>query len=538
MNSCPKCNTGNYDKGTGCNSCGAMPKGCPVPCKGEWIDTYLLSKKWGKEDSCTGIISDRYIPGFLINYCPETPENSKGYQDPCNKDFYYKVIDNYLYRMSYGCDGLIATQTFIKDVRVQDCAIKSIDGTKITNPCGFFRNSGGYTDINDPTKGYLIDNNGETSLNPGIILLDNVITNDCKIRTVLKTQDVRRNLFNDLACLGVQYNSVNDTVFVDTGILVDNETLKAEIPVSGGCKKLRLNYIDSDTINFSQSASGFTGEVKFQDTPSIDISKDGNGLKADLKIVDSPTIDLTITPNGLTADLRPCPGINAGYLDFSDNAVILNANHRTSGTSTLYPDESAYGENGGQIGQPTPFLTNNVSFSFTSPALPAGCDPDFYWLYMINTQSGGDLSTTNNAIVTFNCQMKFNNSSIINKTGDIIILRRYPNNTTGFNADQARDREDSANNTILIPTLNTLYGEGYGDSQGRRGANMFFAAIRPGTSISGQFEQLCAFPNSRVYSQISVPIIGANVPLNRWFGESQATLLRIGKIKQSTLPTN
>lgn len=548
---CPKCKKGNYHENTGCNVCGHIKScsqptcktnnECPKPCKGEWIDTYLLSKKWGRYNECEGTLKDRYIPGFLIDYCPETDANSKGYQDPCNSNFYYKVINGLLYRVSYKCDGSIDTQTFIKDTRIPLCAIE--DAIDDLDKCRFFRESGAYTDINDPSKGYIIDANGQKTLNEGVFLLDNVITDECKVRTVLRTQDIRKAVYPDLGCLGVTYNSVNDTVFVDTGVLVDNETLVSEIPVSGGCKKIRLNYTDSDTIDFSQAPiTGFTGEVKFQDTDSVNISKNSNGIKADVNIQDSPTIDLSIDSNGLRADLRACPGLGVEFLDYSNNPIIITADHRGSGQNAIFPDEGSREYNGTQIGRPTPFITNNVNFSFTAPALPAGCDPDFYWLYMVNTQSGSDSSTTDNAIVSLGYQMIFNNSSIFGKTGDVIILTKY-NPGLPFNTFYSRDRNQIAQNQIMIPKLTEVYngggsGDGFGDSQGRNGSAMFLVAIRPGANISGSFEQSAGFPNNSDYSQVSLPIIGNNVPLNRWFGSSQATFLRLGKIRKSTLPTN
>lgn len=145
----------------------------------KWIDQIPFEYQFG-EDTYSGLTIKRYLPAWLLSFCPP-PEamNGRGLQDPNNPSVYYKWdIDGFVYRDCYGPNGL--SRNFIKDGLIPDCGIRNIDAFKIDNGYKLLKKDGLTTPIDDPQKGYIVkDSNDVCSINPNITLLDIVVTNGC-----------------------------------------------------------------------------------------------------------------------------------------------------------------------------------------------------------------------------------------------------------------------------------------------------------------------------------------------------------------------
>lgn len=145
----------------------------------KWIDQLPFEYQFG-EDTYSGLTIKRYLPSWLLSFCPP-PEamNGRGIQDPNNPSIYYKWdIDGSVYKDCYGPSGM--SRTFIKDGLIPDCGIRNLDAFKIDNGYKLLKKDGLTTPIDDPQKGYTVkDSNNICTINPNITLLDIVVTNGC-----------------------------------------------------------------------------------------------------------------------------------------------------------------------------------------------------------------------------------------------------------------------------------------------------------------------------------------------------------------------
>ena len=464
----------NYTK----TKCAYTGNGCST----KWIDSAMLEYKFGR-DYCDGQARDRWIPGWLVEFClEETGPQDLGYPDPCEKDVYYKIIGGLVYRVKYDCNGNEESRTYIKKAKIQDCAIEGLDASKIINRCKFFQN----TTLVKPIDTYMGEFNGVRTINPNFQFLDITLTDDCQLKAVFESRIARRAVLPALQCL-VDYDIVNDTAKVNLANLVDNETVRV-IRKTGECDRLFSYTYATDNIEGEGTREKpLIAKVKVTD------NIEGNGtttapLKAVIK-TKGPVIGNGTTENPVTID--KCAGLPVSYLS-QDNGFYFLSIDPNSVTPVLRT------QNYPAPGERSTWLTFEVPFSIQIPE--TGCPDKVWFAHAIATWD----NVTNNVSVPtmFSSNVDFLNEGV----------QVYFNAPNPFFPDAIRSirLENSWSTGIETSPIS--------DSTGHHRKGNSYMVIPGGITLNGKFFFHVTFPNGTNYNSVKTSFyMNGNIPFSHWF---------------------
>jgi hypothetical protein len=194
---------------------------------------------------------------------------------------------------------------------------------------------------------------------------------------------------------------------VDAVIPANTNTVNLGFNGTQGALSANVKYVDSNSIDFSDSTNGLTAAVKLGTNPGIQATSTGLTLKTNATNTITPTVDT----NGLSAVVKY---VDSNSIDFSDSTNGLTGSLRTSNTNSI---TLATDTNG----------VNAKLNTYTSATLNLATNTSYPYTYTLNSTT----STVYMSGVTFNTRAAFEAGQSMN------LSWRFTNNTIVFDIDSS-----------------------------------------------------------------------------------------------------